>query len=183
MKNTMQRILVICSLFLIPSATFAVTPSNASLKGTYSFQLASSHFYSWGKQLTCSGKSVWMGGTTVKSESIVGAVTFSGTGTVSGSYTDYGQLNQTASNNTASCTSGGHAVYLAPASGTLSGTYTVASTGAGAMTIKPSTSTTSVGLVLKLAAGNATSGVRSTVFMTDLNSDQSVDVTGSAVLQ
>ena len=178
-----ERISALCILLVIASASFAVTPTNASLKGTYSFQLGSSHGNYWGKQLSCSGKSLWMGGSTVKSESIVGNIIFNGAGSVSGTYTQYGQFNQTASNNTVTCSSSGYAVYSAPVSGTLTGTYSIQSTGAGAMTIKPSTSSNSVGFVLEVAAGNATTGLRSTVFLTELNTDHSVDVTGSAVLQ
>lgn len=182
MKSFTHKIFVLGTVLVLASLSFAVTPSNASLKGNYSFQLSSAHGNSWGKQLSCSGKSVWMGGNTVKNESIVGTITFNGAGKVTGSFTQYGHFNQTASNNTVSCSSGGHAVFDAATNGTLTGTYSLPSSGAGAMTITPSGSS-AVGFVIKVAAGNASSGIRSTVFLTELNSDHSVDVTGSAELQ
>jgi len=186
-----KLLFVVCILLVSVSAAFAATISNASLKGKYAFQLASSHMQGWNASITCydsNGNSytVWAGGSDVSTESVLGLMTFDGTGKVSGTYAQYGKFDQAASNATAaaSCTPGasnnGYAVYDPPSSGTFAGTYSVQSTGLGAMVITTSGGDTP-NFVLELSG---TAAVRTTVFMTQYDpTTNKVDVSGTAILQ
>lgn len=184
--------LTICTLLVLVSAGFAATPSNASLKGTYSFQLGSSHFNSWTIGYACPAPgggsfNQTAGGFDDKEEVIIGNVTFDGKGNATGTFTDYGRFDQSSSLATVdtSCpnsTNGGHAVFFPPTAGTFTGTYVVNADGTGALALTLSTGDQPF-LLLKVA-GEQTKGLRNTVFMTDFRtSDNSVDVHGEAVLQ
>ena len=188
----MKKILLaICILLVLASTSFAASMSNASLKGPYSFQLASPHQGSWNVGFTCYDNSnnpyiVNFGGTSVSTDSAVGVVTFDGKGHVTGTFTEYGKFDQAASTATVvtGCNgagSNGNAVYDVPFTGTFTGTYSVQANGTGAMTIAISGGDTS-GMILQIGG---TAAIRTTVLMTGIDSSTSnkVDVTGIAVLQ
>ena len=178
----------ICVLFafICVAAPKSKPATNASLNGTYSFQVTGVHQDSWGFTQTCSDSqgfphSTFVGGQTVDTNSSVGTATFDGSGKVTGTITSYGQFDQSASNATVvlSCTEptdNGHAVYKAPSTVEFSGTYIVQPDGTGTMTLSSGD-----GFVLKLAGQDK--GINSTVLMTVLNFDNSVAATGLAVLE
>jgi len=186
-----KRVLIaICLLLVAVSASFAATPTNASLKGNYSFQLASAHMDQWSGSINCPNPgggqyTLNFGGSTVNNQSALGVMTFDGKGNVKGTFTQYGKFDQAESNATVvpSCTQGagsnGNAVYDPPTTGTLTGTYSIESTGFGAMILTISSGDTP-SFVLQLAG---TAAVRSTVFLVQLDSDNRMEISGSAVLQ
>lgn len=175
----MKRLaLLICLLSLISPAAWAVSFSDASLLGAYSLQLTTPETVTWAKTFSCPSNSsitftVYGGKTT---EHLTRAtVTFHGNGSWSASFTEIGQVDVTASANTASVTWGsgcsvvnenrGNVVYKAPSTGTATGTYTVVASGTGTMSGTTSTGGT-VGLNLTLAGTNA-SGVATTVLLSE----------------
>lgn len=186
-----KTLLAICTLLALASASFATPMSNASLKGPYSFQLASPHQGYWNVNFICYDNSnnpynVNFGGNSVSTDSAVGVITFDGKGHATGTFTEYGKFDQAASAATVvtGCNgagSSGHAVYDAPFTGTFTGTYSVQANGTGALTIAISGGDTS-GMILQIGG---TAAIRTTVFMTGIDSSTSnkVDVTGMAVLQ
>jgi hypothetical protein len=188
----MKKVLcAICISLTVVSLSSAATFSNASLKGKYPFQLASSHLGWWSASITCHDPqgnpyTVTAGGSNVSTESILGTMTFDGKGNTTGTYSQYGKFDQAASNATVvpSCSPGGsnngYAVYDPAAAGTLTGTYSIQPTGFGAMVLTVSGGD-SPSFVLELAG---TAAVRNTVFMTQYDpTTHKVDVSGSAVLQ
>jgi hypothetical protein len=99
-----------------------------------------------------------------------GTVNFDGAGSLNTTYTNIGQINQAASNNTvqikfnSQCqvisNNGGHIVYIAPATQTQSGTYSVQTNGTGTILLTGSTNP----LLFQLAGTNG-SGISTTVLM------------------
>ena len=188
MRNLLWVLFVVLSA---ASATFAATFSDASLKGTYAFQLAGSHYEGWSASITCydaqgNPYTVWAGGNDVGTDSVVGAITFDGKGNATGTYTQYGKFDQAATNATAvpSCTPGasnnGYAVYDAPTSGTFSGTYSVQTNGTGALALTTSGEDTPT-FVLELAG---TAAIRTAVLITEYDSTTNkVEISGYAILQ
>jgi hypothetical protein len=186
-----KLVLAVCVLFVSVATSFAVAPSNASLKGKYSFQLASAHMDGWYASITCydpqgNPYTVSAGGNNVSNESILGAITFDGKGNLTGTYTQYGKFDQAASNATAapSCTPGagnnGYAVYDPASAGTFTGTYSIQPTALGSMVLMISGGDT-VNFVLELGG---TAAVRTSVFMTEYDpTTYRMEVSGSAVLQ
>ena len=97
-----KTLLAICTLLALASASFATPMSNASLKGPYSFQLASPHQGSWNVNFTCYDNSnnpytVNFGGNSISTDSAVGLMTFDGKGHITGTFTEYGKFDQAAS--------------------------------------------------------------------------------------
>lgn len=179
----MRARLAACTLFAFLLSSFATTtPSNASLNGAYSMELANAHLNSWGQNLTCNGNNVFMGGSQVREQGITGTLNFNGSGGVTGSFTEYGHFNSAASNATVSCTSNGHAVYDAPAPGTLTGTYSIQSSGDGTASITVSGgaggNNGGVGTLNLKLAGQCASGLSNTVMVVILRSDNSVESSG-----
>ena len=171
-------------LFVLTGYATTPTPSKASLKGTYVFQIGGIHQNNWGVTLTCGGQPVFMGGSDTRDQVAAGTMTFNGAGGVTGSFTMYGKLDQTASNATVSCVSGGSAVYQAPSGGTLTGTYTIQSSGKGTMNIAVTPSDgPAAPLILTLAGGCNSMGIYNTVMLTNLKPDNSVSNQGLARLQ
>lgn len=179
--------------FLTVSASFAAAPSDASLKGPYSFQMIGVDDEQWGASINCPNGNggtytLYFGGSTVKEESIVGVATFDGKGNVTGSFTDYGRFDQADSNATVvpSCAPGGgsngNAVYYAPSPGTFTGTYSIQSTGLGSMTITVSGVGASGPNTFTLELGG-TAAVRTTFYMVAVDPNNRVDITGSGTLQ
>ncbi len=188
----MKKILFASLILLVGVAAShaATTISDASLKGKYSFQLSAAHYDQWQAYITCpnppnNSYTVNFGGSDVSNESILGVVTFDGKGNATGTFTQYGQFDQAESNATVvtSCTPGGgnngHAVYDPPSNGTFTGIYTIQPTGTGTMVLTiPGNGT--VNFVLELAG---TAAVRTSVLMTEFDSNNRVEVSGSATLQ
>src|SRR5208283_723045 len=134
----------ICLALVAVSASFAKTPSDASLKGEYSLQLTDVHFEQWSASINCPNPggneyTLIFGGSDVTNDTGLGTITFDGKGNVTGTVTQYGKFDQTASNATVvpSCTQGeasnGNAVYDPPVASTFTGTYSIQSTGLGTM--------------------------------------------------
>jgi hypothetical protein len=181
----------ICLMLAVVSASFAASPSNASLKGKYSFQLASAHMEGWNAWITCydpqgNSYTVSAGGSGVSNESILGTLTFDGKGNATGTFAQYGHFDSSASNTTVvpSCTPGassnGYAVYDPPSNGTFTGTYSIQATGYGAMVLNISGGD-NPNFVLEIGG---TAAVRTTVFMTQYDpTTYKMEVSGSAVLQ
>jgi hypothetical protein len=168
-----------------PTTTNTVTTTNASLKGIYVFKIGKPTFNNWGQTLTCGGNPVFVGGTEVSEKVALGTLTFDGAGNVTGSGTEYGQFDQTASNATVSCASGGNAVYDAPATGTLSGTYSIQSNGTGTVTLTFTAGGGGPPAVFNviLAGGCTSLGVSNTILFESNRSDNSVENVGIARLQ
>jgi hypothetical protein len=128
-----KELLAICILLVAVSVSLAAPIRDASLKGTYAFQMNNTQFNSWWASIACPQQnggtfSVTAGGNDVSTNAIVGIMTFDGKGNVKGTYTEYGDFDQAASNATAvpSCTgasNNGNAVYDPSTSGTFTGTY------------------------------------------------------------
>jgi hypothetical protein len=187
----MKRILITVGLLLVAvSASFAATPTDASLKGNYSIQLTSIHLDQWSASITCPNPggneyTLNFGGTYVGNQPGLGVITFDGKGNVTGTVTVYGQFDQTESNATVipSCTQGagsnGNAVYDPPSVVTLKGTYSIQSNGTGTMVLALSTGDTN-NFVLQLAG---TAAVRNTVFLIQFDPNNRVEVSGSATLE
>jgi hypothetical protein len=186
----MKKMLFAICIVLVSTSAFAIL-GNSSLKGKYSFQLGNAHLNEWNAFITCydpqgNPYSVYAGGSTVSSESILGLMTFDGKGNIAGTYTQYGHFDQSGSSATVvpSCTPGasnnGYAVYFSAVTGTFTGTYSIQPTGLGAMVLTISGGDTP-SFVLELAG---TALVRNTVFMTQYDpTTHKVDTFGSAVLQ
>jgi len=188
----MKKILLaICTLLAFTSASFAAPMSIASLKGPYSFQVASSHENYWNVNFTCFDNNnnpytVNFGGTDVSTDATVGMITFDGKGHATGTFTQYGKFNQAASQATVvpGCNgsgNNGNPVYDAPTTSTFTGTYTIQPNGTGALSLVIAGGD-SPGLILQLAG---TGAIRNTVLLTaiDTSRNNRVDVTGIAVLQ
>jgi hypothetical protein len=190
----MKKILcTICIVIATAAAGFAAPIGNASLKGTYSFQLSGPEYESWFASISCpnpSGNGSYTltgGGSDVGTKGVVGTIQFDGAGHAKGSYTEYGDFDQTLTNQTIqlSCTGpsdNGHAVYDAANSGTFTGTYAVESTGLGSMVLTTGGGT-GPSFMLSLAG---TAAVRTTVFLTEYGEPDNptkVKKTGMAVLQ
>jgi hypothetical protein len=183
MNKTPVAIIILLLLVLSSNAT-TPTPSKASLKGIYVFQMGGARQNTWGVQLTCGGQPVFVGGTDTRDQAVAGTMTFNGAGGVTGSFTQYGKFDQTASNATVSCVSGGNAVYEAPSSGSLTGSYTIQSNGKGALNITVTPSSGPVGtFTLALAGGCNSMGIYNTVMLTNFKADNSVANQGMARLQ
>lgn len=129
---------------LMSVAALAQTHSNASLSGKYSIQFSEPTSYTWSKTFVCPSNpnvSYTATGSITTMTGAYGVVTFDGIGHLSASVANIGKLNATASANTLSVTwnsscqvvsvNSGHVVYLAPASQTVTGTYSVQSNGTG----------------------------------------------------
>lgn len=156
-------ILPTLALLLLPCAGYAASPADASLKGTYAFQMSQSELVTWQRlvSVTCFGVTYTHepSGMSVDTQVIAGTVTFSGSGTFSMAITKYGVFDQAASNATvsASCTgnphapvttNGGHPVLSNGVESTTTGTYTVGSDGTGTFTLAGSNSDEVIDLLL-----------------------------------
>jgi hypothetical protein len=186
----LKKSLPLFVVFAVAATAFAATPTNASLKGPYSFQLSSSHLNQWYASINCTNAqggtyTVSAGGSEVSGQSIQGVVTFDGKGNATGTYTQYGSFDQADSNATVvpSCSgssNNGNSVYDPPVTGTFTGTYTIQPTGQGALVLNISNGET-VDFVLELAS---TAAVRTSILMTEYDSTtHKVDVSGVAILQ
>jgi hypothetical protein len=187
-------LLVICILLVTVSASFAAPIGNASLKGTYSFQMNNPQFDGWWASINCPQQNggtytVNAGGNDVSSNAIVGTMTFDGKGNVKGMYAEYGDFDQAASNATVvpSCTgasNNGYAVYDPATSGTFTGTYSIQPTGLGAMILNPTGGGSNPPNIILQLAGTA--AVRTTILLTEYNESNQpykVKAFGTAVLQ
>lgn len=176
-------------------AAFAATPSNASLKGTYAFQMSKVQEVSWWKTVsaTCFGVkyTVTLGGQTASTKVTEGTGTFNGTGSFSISATNYGEFDQTDSANTVSIsctgnpkqpytTNSGYPVFFPSSNQTVTGTYSVTSAGTGTMIF--ANSTPEEDMDFSLGQLNST-GVASVVLMRQVRKNNGEASTGIAVLK
>jgi hypothetical protein len=173
-------------LLLFVLSAYATTPTTsvASLKGLYTFQLAGARQNSFSATVICGGQPTFISGNDTRSEVVAGTINFSGTGSATGTFTQYGHFNQTASDASVTCT-GGNAVYDAPASGTLTATYTVQSNSVGAMILTPSGgvgNNNPNNFVMRLA-GACSAGISNTIFLISLKGSNAVEIAGIARFQ
>jgi len=192
----MRAFVVVASLVLLPSAAaLATTPSNASLKGTYFIQLSQVQEVYWSNTVSakCFGTTYTqvLGGQTSSTKLDIGTITFSGSGTFSMSVTQYGDFDQTLSNNTVtmSCTSNskapvttnsGSAVFDAAAPMSITGTYTVTSSETGTMTFAGGKSDE----IVDLSIGQLnSSGVAGVVLINQVLKPNNQLATGIAILK
>jgi hypothetical protein len=179
----MKRIALVLSIFLVMiHAAYAVTPSDVSLKGVYVFQFFQTTENYWQKtvSITCGGvKGTFTGyGQTASTEIVHGTMNFSGTGSVSATFTEYGQFDQAASDDTVTiaCSgnpsspftyNNGHAVFDNAVKGTDTGTYIVGSNGSNyGGTINFAAATVGLGKLSYDAAGfNSTTNLFSTIHL------------------
>jgi hypothetical protein len=192
----MQRPAVAILLgLLLPCAAFAVTPSKASLKGAYAFQMTTVQQVSWWKTVsaTCFGHkyTVTLGDSTVDTVLMAGTATFNGAGGFSANFTEYGDFNEAASANTVSiaCTSNpnqpyttnsGHAIFYSPSTLAFTGTYTVASTGIGSMSVLDPNGT----VVIDMSLGQFNSaGVSGVVLLRQVTREAGDASSGMAILK
>jgi hypothetical protein len=187
-------LLFVCSCFAAPAVT-----SNASLKGTYAFQVGSAKFEGWSASINCitngtQTQTITFGGNTTSTQSVQGTFTLDGKGNVtSGTYFQYGQFDQALSNATVqpSCTpgqgNGGYAVYDPPTPGTLTGTYSIGPDSTGTFTLIVSTNNGGGNPTFDVVLAGV-AAVKSTIFVVELDTTTSdnpnrVEVSGMAVLQ
>jgi hypothetical protein len=210
-------LLALCSLLVFVSASFAAggtpAPSNASLNGTYAYQLSDTNAQSFQYNYTCPAYTTTTSydpatgltttvttqtgstnqqiyGTTGKVEVNTGTVTFDGKGGVTGVDTSYSKFDYSATlaaaQTVANCPQNVYSVqpvYDAPSTSTFTGTYSIQADGTGAMVLTIAGSTDKPSMILRVAGANA-KGLRSTVYMFGFRtSDNSADTAGSATLQ
>src|SRR5579863_8068638 len=173
----MKQIALIISTLVISSTAFAQY-SNANLNGTYSFQFANPSNDSWSKTVPCptnSSITATGGGSTTPMSGVYGVITFDGNRNVTAvSVTQFGKINQNASNNTVKITfnsscqvtsiNNGQIIYEAPSMQTATGTYSVQSGGTGTISLTQ-TGKNPVSLTFQLA-GTDSAGLSSTVLLT-----------------
>ncbi len=175
----MKARLVACTVLVLVLSAFAVTPSNASLNGEYPFSFSGAHQYSWGQTLNCGGNFQFWGGNIVRQQTVVGTATFNGAGGVTGTFTEYGQIDQAASDASVSCGNNGNPVFQAGLPGTFTGTYAIQSNGSGAMVLTPTGGGGGGPANFVLQVGGAcSSGLENTVYMVMLRADNSVESAG-----
>ena len=184
--------------FLIAALTIAVmcgvafgeTPSNASLKGTYSFNFSVSKEAYWSKSKTCTHNNVtntyWVNAQTTYTELNYGTATFDGAGHVTLNMNDAHQFDQAASDASISitCAAGGgvnsnsgQLVYSPLSTSKISGTYSVSSNGSGSITLPDGGGSVEINVG---AVGS--NGISTTFLMRSPPSDDNLG-TGMAVLQ
>jgi hypothetical protein len=175
--------LCILLLFALTSAATTPTTSTASLKGTYVFMFSNTKTVVWGQTLTCSGfPSGFYGGSRTEAGTVMGTLTFDGAGGVTGSFNEYGKIDQTSSDNSVSCGNNGNAVFFPSVTGTLTGTYTVLANGTG--TLNATTSGSQVVSFNLLLAGNcASTGVNDAILLENQETNNRAGSSGSARLQ
>jgi hypothetical protein len=179
----------IALIALFASFSRAAEPSNASLKGSYNFHIASAKEAYWSNSKACTYKGVtntyWADNWSAYTEILYGVATFDGAGHVNITFTQMGEVNQSASNDSIVITcsgngytsNGGNLVFETPAGGTAAGTYSIASTGSGSMTISivscPTCGSGGGSLTIDLDIGVfGSNGVASMALLRDEDGDQ-----------
>lgn len=170
----------------------ATSPSVASLNGTYLMQTQVAQMNSWSASKTCTYGTVTRtftgGGQNLNTLVDYGDIKFDGHGSFSFLGTEIKAFNQQESDATVSITcpatangnatiKNGHAVYNAPTAMSISGTYTVNTTGNGTLTMSGDTAPD---MELILASFNS-SEIAMTVLMHSNPATNNDITTGSAV--
>lgn len=147
-KDALRFLVAAAAILLMCGIAFGATPSATSLSGSYVFNFSQTQQAYWSKSISCTYKgdkntytaSNWSAYTQLT----YGTMTFNGKGQVTVTMTQVHMFNQDASNDSIviKCgteggytSNGGQLVYDPAASGTMTGTYTVASDGTGSITI------------------------------------------------
>ena len=185
----MQPMLWLAAGLMISGTAMAQSYSNASVNGKYSVQFLTPQYVTWSKTFTCPTQSSvthTANGSITTMNGVQGMGTFDGAGNFTFSVTNIGKVDATGSANTTSVTwssscqvisvNNGHVVYLAAATQSDTGTYSIKSSGSGTLTIKGSKGA----LMMQLAAANA-SGISDTVLLTTVQTNGSSIGTGIAV--
>lgn len=195
--------IVASAALLMCGVAFAAEPepSNASLKGSYSFQIASAKEAYWSSSKACTYKGVtttyWADNWSAYTAIMYGVATFDGAGHVNVTFTQMGEVNQSASNESIVITcsgkgytnNGGNLVFEAPAGGTAAGTYSIVSTGSGSMTISivscPTCGSGGGSLTIDMDLGAfGSNGVASMALLRDEDGDQTKHPgAGTAILK
>jgi hypothetical protein len=199
--RTLKATAPVALIALFAASSNAATPSNASLKGSYNFHIATAKEAYWSKSKACTYKGVtntyWADNWSAYTEIIYGVATFDGAGHVSVTFTQMGEVNQAASNGSIVITcsgngytsSGGNLIFETPAGGTAAGTYSIASTGSGSMTISivscPTCGSGGGALTIDLDLGVfGSNGVASMALLRDEDGDQTKHPgAGAAILK
>lgn len=184
MKNISLSIFSLLLSVAAPGQTY----SDANLTGNYSVQLISPQTYKWARAFTCPTNSTvhtTVNGSQVGTNVVYGVATFDGAGKLTVSFNSTSKENNSASAATTSVTcnsscqvvsvNAGHVVYLAPVTGTSTGTYSVASGGTGTMTLAAA----SQPFTLLLAATSG--GISNNVLIASTAVNGKPIVTGTAV--
>jgi len=182
-------LLSLCILALAVTAFAAVTPSDASLKGTYGFNEGKAETDSWFAQVSCPNYSGQLfAGSETSTPVNDGTITYDGKGNFTYTGYKYGVFDQTLSNETVqwTCdqngnpiiTNPGNAVYDAPVAESVSGTYTVNSNYTGEMNTEGGNST----LILRIAGTNA-KGLATTVLIHELRNSNNESRGGGVAIK
>lgn len=165
------------ALALMASTGFAVTPSNASLNGTYVFHFSNVQEASWYASVSCHYTNITDyytgGGQSANMRVTAGEMTFNGKGSVTINYTSYDVFNSAASNATVkitcpsspgapAITNNGHMVLNPPSSYTVTGTYAVSPNGTASLTLPAGQ-----GGLSRMSLASFTSTGLSTTFLID----------------
>jgi hypothetical protein len=185
----MKGTLLALSILVLTATAFAVTPSNASLKGIYAVNYIGARYNSWYAQVSCRNYTgpLYAGSTTSNEVEDV-TITFDGKGSVTFSGYQYGKFDQALSNATPTwacdnngnpyLTNNGHAVYDAPSVQSGTGTYSIQPDYTGAINLSGSNDT----LILRIAGTN-TKGFATNFMLHGLKSDNTSDGDGFGVKQ
>lgn len=187
----MKHIALSLSLLLMSVAAMSQTYSDANLNGKYVFRIGTPAYYTWFKTFACpTNTSVTYTATaaTTTTQVNTGVLTADGAGNWTGTNNLIGKQNTTASNNTMSVTwsstcqvtkvNSGHVVYQAASSSTISGKYSITSSGTGTLTITGQTST----LTIQLAATNS-AGISTVALLTSAQVNGQTIAEGTATLE
>lgn len=190
----MKHIALIISTLAMAATAFAQTYSNANLNGSYSWQFANPSSDGWSKTVACptnSSITATGGGSQTLMSGLQGVIIFDGNGNVSSlSVTQFGKINQTASNNTVKITfnsscqatiNNGQIIYEPQTMVTGTGTYSVQSNGTGTMALTPSTG--KPGSFVFQLAGTDGAGLSSTALLSSAMVNGKSIGTGIAVHQ
>jgi hypothetical protein len=147
-KTGLKALIFAFALLMLSAAAFAASPSATSLSGSYVFNFSQTQQAYWSKSITCTYKgntnTYTAANWSAYTQLTYGTMTFNGKGQATVTMTQVHTFDQEASNASIviKCgtkggytSNGGQLVYDAPASGTMTGAYTVASDGAGSITI------------------------------------------------
>ena len=187
-----RAVLAVCTLLVLVSTSFAAPPSNASLNGTYSFQLANTNVQQWSVSWQCpvyttvtsvdpatgivttvqvqtGSTQQTRSGNSAKEEVTAGTLTFDGKGGVVGSAIQYGKLDQASSiasipQSCPNASGSGYSVFFPPTPTGFTGTYAILPDGTGSLQLSIPGQSNPPFLVLRLANASG-KGVRSTVYI------------------
>jgi hypothetical protein len=177
--GALKPFILAAAILALSGSSFAASPSDASLSGTYIFQFSTTKQVSWEGTKTCQYGTKTLhfsgGGEDVNTEVVYGTITFEAKGKITVNFTDLHSFNQDASDASVSIKcpvteSGtptineGRMVVDGPVSGAEPGTYSVQSNGTGSITL-------SEGPLLLDLGGFNSEGIATTLIVRSPESD------------